>query len=276
MKNNITFAVLAYNEEKRIAHAVKNLRNYGDVVILDGGSMDRTKEIAESLGATFLSRPETTKPYVESEQNFAFLKQAAKTDWIYWGYADNLLPKKLLEKMVEITNQDTYKIVYAPLHTYLWGNTDNYVQKSGIPVLFHRDHIDFSHERIHSMGDFTGTKEQALSLTGEEYAVQHFSVYDMRKFVMGHMRYAEVEAGEKFAAKKKFSLFKMFGAMIRYMWIYRRSILGGDLGIIILFYYAFFRLMAYTKLYELEHDITIPNVERKYEVIKEKLMKDFE
>ncbi len=278
MKSNITFAVLAYNEEKRLPFVIKNLRKYGEIIILDGGSTDKTKEIAESLGARWYARPENKKPYVESKENYDFLKSLVTTEYIYWGYSDNIVPKKTLEALTEVAAEKKYKWVNAPLYTYLWGNTENYIQKSYIPVLHHRDYINFDNERIHSMGDFTGETSEIMNLPDTlAYAVNHFSVYDMRKFVMGHLRYAEVEAEQKFTRGEKFSAIKMFAAMIRYMWIYgKNGYKNGLFGIIVMMFYAFFRLMAYTKLYELENNITIDEVEKKYNVLKEKMMKDFE
>lgn len=273
----ITFALFAYNEEKRIAYTVKNLIQYGEVLILDGGSTDRTEEIAEGLGAKLYIRPKSNVPYVETTENFEFLKSIVKTDWVYWGYVDNILPKKLLDKLSEIAKEEKYKIVYAPMYTYLWGNTKNHIQKSRIPTIFHKDYMDFSHPRIHGMGDFTGIKSEKLFLPKqEEYAVKHFSTYDMNKFVAGHMRYAETEAREKFERGEKFSLIKMLAAMVRYMWIYGKSgYKNGVLGLIIVLHYAFFRLMTYTKLYELENDITIENIEKKYSKMKEEMLKEF-
>lgn len=275
--SKITFAILAYNEENRISYAIKNLIRYGEVIILDGGSTDKTKEITESLGAKFISRPENTKSYVETKENLDFLLKLTQNDWIYWGYADNLLPKKLLEKLTEISNQDKIKIVYAPMYTYLWGDTRNYVQKSGIPVLFHKNFISFNNARIHSMGDFTGTKKEKLFLPSiEDYAVKHFSLYNMKKFVTGHLKYAETEAEEKYARGIKFSLIKMFASMLRYMWIYGKcSWKNGSLGFITIFQYAFFRLMTNAKLYELEHSITLENIEEKYRIKKDDILKDF-
>lgn len=275
--SNITFAILTYNEEKRISYTIRNLIKYGEVVILDGESTDKTKEISEKLGAKFFVRPPSSWPPVENQINFDFLKSIIKTDWIYWGYADNILPKKLLEQLTLISKQNIIKMVYAPLYTYLWGNVDNYAQKAYIPVLYHKDFISFSNARIHSMGDFTGNKSEQLTLPDtEEYAVKHFSLYDMHKFVSGHLKYAEVEAEGKFSSGKKFSVIRMLAAMVRYMWIYGKcSYKNGVLGLMIILHYAFFRLMAYTKLYELEHGITLEKIEQNYSVLKEKILKDF-
>ena len=39
--------------------------------------------------------------------------------------------------------------------------------------------------------------------------------------------------------------------------------------------YAFFRLMAYTKLYELENGITLDSIESKYSEKKEEILREF-
>jgi glycosyltransferase involved in cell wall biosynthesis len=48
-KNNITFVIFAFNEEKRIAYSIRNFINYGEVVVIDNFSSDRTVEISEGL-----------------------------------------------------------------------------------------------------------------------------------------------------------------------------------------------------------------------------------
>jgi glycosyltransferase involved in cell wall biosynthesis len=277
MKSNITFAFFAYNEEKRIAYVIKNFINYGEVVILDGGSTDRTKEIAEGMGAKFFVRPENKKPFMETDGNFQFVKSIVKTDWVYWGYTDNIAPKTLLEKMVELSNQEVIKSVNIPLYTYLWGNTKHYAHKGYAPFLYHKDFIDFKENHIHGLGRFTGNKSQQLFLEdSERYALKHFSTYTINKFVTGHMRYAETEAQQKFERGEKFSILKTIAAMVRYLFIYgRHSYKNGILGLLITLNYAFFRLMVYTKLYELEHDITLEKVEENYSKEKERLLKNF-
>ena len=276
--SNISFIIFAYNEEKRIEYVIKNFIGYGDVYILDGGSTDKTKEIAERLGAKFYVRPPSTKPQVETTEIFNFIKSIIKTDWIYWGYTDNIAPKTLVEKFVEIAKENRYKMVHVPLYTFLWGNVKHHALKSYIPVLFHKDFNDYSQNCIHNMGMFLGTKEQLLTLPNEpRYALTHFSTYNGSKFVKGHLNYAETEALEKFERGKKFSLIRMFAAMIRYCWIYGRySYKNGTLGILIVLNYAFFRVMAYTKLYELEHNITLDTIEATYSKEKEKMMREFE
>ncbi|MBF05472.1 hypothetical protein CL644_02080 [bacterium] len=273
---NITFVIFTYNEEKRIEYAIKNFKNFGEVLIMDGGSDDNTEKIATELGATFLRRPITDKPFTENQKNLDFIKEHISTDWIYWGYCDNTAPKKLLEKMCELSEQTKYKKVSIPMYTYLWGYTKNHVQESHIPVLFHKDYTDFSNNYIHGFGDFLGTEDEILELPlKKELALCHFSTYNESKFVKGYMRYGEEEAKQKFERKEKFKVSKLFAAMLRYLWIYKRALRNPRLGVLVMLNMSFGRLMTYTRLYELENDITLDSIEDRYSKEKEEILKTF-
>lgn len=51
-RGRVTIAILARNEEKNIASAVESVAPFGDeILVIDGNSTDRTREIAKSLGA---------------------------------------------------------------------------------------------------------------------------------------------------------------------------------------------------------------------------------
>ncbi len=277
MKKTVSFVILAYNEEKRIENVIKNFVEYGEVIVLDGGSTDNTRAICEQLGVKYYLRPETKKIQIENAENFSFIRETIDTDWIYWGHADYIAPKTLVEKMVEISKQDTTKTVSIPLYTYLWGKTDYPTAKTRTSMFFHKDFRDFSGNRIHYQGNFTGEPEQLLSLPDQpEYAIRHFSVYNESKYVIGYMRYGEEEARQKFERGERFSVIKLFAAMLRYMWIYRRALHSPKLGLLIMLNMAFGRLMTYTRLYEYEHGITLDSIEKNYGHKKEELLRDFE
>lgn len=273
----LTFILFTYNEEARIAFAVRNFIAYGPVVVMDGGSTDKTREIAEALGAVFLKRPQSSSAATETQENLDFIKEHIKTSWIYWGYCDNTAPKTLVDKMYQIATEDRYKKVNLPLFTYLWGKTEHVAQKSYLPALFHKDYIDFKHNQIHSFGRFLGSDNEVLTLPPTPaFALRHFSTYNVAKYVAGYMRYAEEEARQKFERGEHFSVIKLFAAMVRYCWIYRRTLTSPRLGLLIMCNMAFGRLMTYTRLYEYEHSIDLDSIEKNYSCAKKKILKDFD
>lgn len=265
-QSNITFVLFSFNEEKRIEYIIRNLIPYGKVLILDDGSTDKTKEIAEGLGAKLVRRPETGLAFTENQTMLDFAKSHINTAWIYWSYVDNLLPKTLLEKMVEISKQDTIKIVHIPIFTYLWGETKHEVIRAAYPNFFRKDFVDFAGNRMHGLGKFLGKKDEILKLPWKkEYAIRHFSLYDLNKFVLSHLNYAQKEAEEKFKEGKSSSLFYMLGSPLRYFWLfYKRGWRLGVKGLYIALLYASFRLMVAVRLYELENNLTLENVEQSF------------
>jgi glycosyltransferase involved in cell wall biosynthesis len=277
-KSNITFVLFSFNEEKRIEYAVRNLIPYGEVLILDDGSTDRTKEIAEGLGAKLLRRPASSLNYTETQAMLDFAKSHISTQWIYWSYVDNLLPKALLDKMSEISRQDKIKIVHVPIFTYLWGETKTEVIRAAYANFFNKDYIDFSENRMHGLGKFLGKPDEILKLPWKkEYAIRHFSLYDLNKFVSAHLNYAQKEAEEKHKEGKKFSLFYMLGSPAKYFWLfYKRGWRLGIKGLYIALLYSSFRLMVAVKLYELENNLTLETIEESFAKEKKKLVEEAE
>ncbi len=273
----ISFILFSYNEERRIEYAVRNFRPYGEVYVFDGGSTDRTREVAETNGARFILRPASSKPQVETQEMFLFVKSQVSTGYIFWSYVDNLCPARLLDKLGEIASEGKFKYVSIPLHTYLWGDTARVAQYGRTPCFFHKDFIDFSGNRIHGMGKFTGSKTQILELPDRpDYAIKHFSVYDMHKFVLSHLRYAETEAEEAFKAGRRFSWIQTLGGMARYFFIFSRGWRSNGENFFSGFLYAFFRFMARLRLYELEHNITTEGIESEYRKAKLQLLDEIE
>lgn len=277
MNSNITFIIFTYNEEKRIEHIIRNFKSYGEIILLDDGSTDKTKEIAEKWRAKFLLRPKLAKRFTETQEMYDFVRPHIKTKWIFWGFVDNLLPKSLLDKLVEISKQDKIKYVNIPIYSYLWGNTSKFAHKGYSPRFFMKDTVDYKENRIHGMGKFTGAKDEILTLPDkDEYAIRHYSAYNLNKFVLAHLYYAEAEAEERYKDGKKFQLWRMLGSMARYVIIFAKDgYKSGILGLFSVLSYVFFRFMTFFRLYELEHNITLDSIEENYAKSKEELLKDF-
>lgn len=275
---NISFVLFSFNEEKRIEYVLRNLLPYGEVYVFDGGSTDKTKEITEQLGGHFIVRPVISTVHVETQEMFLFVKSVIKTDWIFWSYVDNLLPKTLLEKMTEVANQDIYKYVYIPVDTYMWGETEYPVIRASYPNFFHKDFVDFTTNKMHGLGQFTGKKEQILNLPmKKELAIRHFSLYDLNKFITGHVRYAVPEAEDKMRSGKRFSVYYMLGSMANYFWLfYKRGWRAGVRGLYGAMLYSFFRLMVSVKLYELEHNLTLETIEAAFQKEKKNIVDEIE
>ena len=89
----ITANIITLNEEKNIADVIASVQSVCDeVLVIDSDSSDRTREIAESLGAKVV-----TQAYLGDGPQKAFGAPLARNDWILSIDADERLDANALE-----------------------------------------------------------------------------------------------------------------------------------------------------------------------------------
>jgi glycosyl transferase family 2 len=74
----ISATIIAQDEERAIGDCIESVRGFcEEVLVVDGGSRDRTREIASGLGARVLSRP-----FDDFARQHEFARTEARGDWI--------------------------------------------------------------------------------------------------------------------------------------------------------------------------------------------------
>src|SRR5579863_8293617 len=86
----ITATIVTLNEERNIARAIESLRCADEVVVVDSGSTDQTREIAIRLGARVIEEP--WRGYAR-QKNFA--AASAENEWILAIDADEAITPEL-------------------------------------------------------------------------------------------------------------------------------------------------------------------------------------
>jgi glycosyltransferase involved in cell wall biosynthesis len=115
----ISVVIPTKNEERDIKDCLNSLskqsyKNF-EVIVVDGGSKDRTKEIARKLGAKVLNEKPTKSP--ANARNIG--AKAANGEILLFVDADNVVPKDHLEKVASAFNKDidavcTYTKAHKP------------------------------------------------------------------------------------------------------------------------------------------------------------------
>lgn len=97
-KINATVLILTHNEERHIGRLLECLDSkFAAVIILDSGSTDETKKIAERFGASVV---ENEWPGSHSSQiNWAIQNIDIKTDWTIRLDADEIIPSNMLNEI---------------------------------------------------------------------------------------------------------------------------------------------------------------------------------
>src|ERR1700722_15856756 len=96
----ITATIVTLNEERNIARAIESLRCADEVVVVDSGSTDQTREIAARLGARVIEEP--WRGYA-GQKNFAAC--CAANDWILSIDADEELTNELAAEILQLKKE---------------------------------------------------------------------------------------------------------------------------------------------------------------------------
>src|SRR6266581_7097007 len=92
---DVTATIITLNEEDRIAETIASLSCCDEVVVVDSGSTDRTREIARSRGARVI---EHSWQGYSKQKNFA--AEQGRNDWILSIDADERLSIELADAIV--------------------------------------------------------------------------------------------------------------------------------------------------------------------------------
>ncbi|MGD9563943.1 MAG: glycosyltransferase family 2 protein [Pyrinomonadaceae bacterium] len=103
----ISVAIITLNEERNIADAITSVTWADEILVVDSGSADRTREIAFDMGAQVIERE---WPGFAAQKRFA--TESAKNDWVLSIDADERVSPELRDEILDLgsTPADGYRI----------------------------------------------------------------------------------------------------------------------------------------------------------------------
>ena len=107
----ISAVIIAFNEEDKIADAVKSVGWADEIIVVDSESTDRTRTIAETFGAVVFQK--NWEGFSKQKQ---FAVECAANDWIFSLDADERVSDELKQEILNLKNNpknisaDGYKI----------------------------------------------------------------------------------------------------------------------------------------------------------------------
>lgn len=124
--NKISVVLAVYNEEDNLSNCLNSIKDLADeIVIVDGGSIDKTLDIAKEFNARII---ETNNPQIfHINKNKAI--DAASGDWILQLDADEVVTEKLAEEIKTVTSLTSDTLGYwIPRRNFFLGR---FLKKGG-------------------------------------------------------------------------------------------------------------------------------------------------
>jgi len=112
MKTKLSVAIATFNEEENIGRCLEAVLDIADeIIVVDGSSTDKTREIARDNGAEVIKT--TNKPIFHINKQMAIDK--CQGDWILQLDADEVVSPKLAKEISKVINMSNDEIVNRKL-----------------------------------------------------------------------------------------------------------------------------------------------------------------
>jgi len=253
----ISGVIIAFNEEKKIERCIKSFKGVVDEgLVVDSNSTDRTKELAQSLGARVIVQE--FLGYVE-QKNFAM--DQANHDWILHLDADEALSEELCEEILKIKSTVGSNNIYAYGFNRLTNYNGFWVRHCGWypdtkTRLWDRTKGKWGgvnpHDIIKMKNNFSPMKVKGNIL--------HYSYDSISDHVMQTDHFTTIAAKEAYDRGVTSSHFKiMTRPLLKFLKDYflKRGFLDGRYGFIICFINSLSALLKYSKILELQNEKAI-------------------
>lgn len=244
----LSLAIISYNEEENIARCLRSTEGMArEIIVVDSGSTDRTREIAAEMGAKV-----TPQAWLgHRDQKNAALKLCTEP-WVLALDCDEELSPELRKSIEQFfAEEKDQQFDGAECSRKVWflgrwiTHGDWYPDRK--LRLFRREKGVWAGSPEH---DYVELKGDVMRLDGD---LHHYSFPSMRKYVEKINVYSDVFLERQKAAGQRWSL---FANVARPLWrffrayVLRRGFLDGFPGLWIAVATAFFAFVRYSRKYE--------------------------
>jgi glycosyltransferase involved in cell wall biosynthesis len=249
MRRPLSLAVITLNESANLERCLKSVPMADDIVILDSGSTDGTRELAKSLGA---------RVFNEEWRGFRAHKQRAtdlcKNDWVLSLDADEALSPEAQNELKALLSGDADKFDGYEFPRLTW-NLGRWIRYGGwYPDLqlrlFNRTRASWGG------GEHVHERVEAVHVQRLASPILHWAFRDHAHQVATNNRYSGLGALELQRRGKKFSLLRLiFKPISKFLetYVVKRGFLDGLPGFIIAVGAAYSVFLKFAKLWELEN-----------------------
>ncbi len=208
-KTPISVTIISLNEEKKIAAAIESVSWADEVLVVDSGSIDRTCELAKSLGAKVIHN--SWRGYGQ-QKNFA--QAHASHDWILNLDADERVSDALASEIQAVISQsgdDPHlpTLFFMPRKTYYLGK---WVQHGGwypntIARFANRKFARWSEPSVHEALQLVNPTNGKLGYL--QNPLEHFAFDSIEDQVLTNLRYSRLGSQDLIERGHTPSLFRL-------------------------------------------------------------------
>ncbi len=245
----LSVIIITKDAEKEIVDTIFSVKFADEIIVVDGGSEDRTVDVAKKEGAKVFEHPSTD---FSNMRNYGL--QQAKGEWIFYIDTDERVSPELKEEIQSrIKNQESgvagYKVKRK--NFYLRNHEWPYIEQ--MERLFLRKKIKQWQGNLHETPIING---ELGCLDG---FLLHYTHRDLTSMLQKTIVWSDIEATLRLkASHPKMTWWRFPRVMITAFYdsyIKQKGYKAGTVGVIESLYQSFSMFITYAKLWELQQGI---------------------
>jgi len=244
----ISAIIIAINEEKKISDCLESLSWVDEILVIDGGSKDKTVSISKKYGARVVDYREG-KDF--SDRRNKGMREA-KGDWILYLDTDERVTPSLRDEILEVIKIHEFEAFAIPRRNFVLGSE---LKHGGMwpdyqKRLFRRDKLRGWKGELHEEPQFEGR------LGHFKNSMIHLKHDKISEMVEKTNLWSNIEAKLMHdAGHPKMNIPRFGSAIFREFWlrmIKQGAFLDGAVGIIYGLYQVYSKFVSYAKLWEMQ------------------------
>lgn len=254
----ISLCIITLNEENNLRRCIGSAPFVKDIVVLDSGSTDETRQLAEQLGARVFN--EEWRGYGRQKQRAVEL---AEFDWVLCLDADEELTPELQKEICQVfvgeaSSQKGYRSPRKTHHLGQWiyhgGWYPNYQTR-----FFHRKRLQWSADDLHE-----AVRGQGIG--NLKSAINHYPFKNLADHADTNNKYSSVAAEIlRRKGRRFYGVDLLIKPLVKFLELYviKGGFLDGVRGLILAGMGAYGQFMRFAKLWELEQPLKSDSSEKK-------------
>ena len=199
----VSVLIITKNEEKNLARCLQSCQNFGEVIVIDSHSTDKTVKIARNFGAkTELYKWDGRYP---KKRGWCLESLNITHDWVFWLDADEVLTPEITREIERFIKSPPNLAGCFVKGLYIWnGQKLRFGMRNNKLALFNRHKMEFpviDDLDIDGMGEIEGHYQPVPKKDFEQSGIgqikaplRHYAYEDEKRWEARHQRYAHWEA----------------------------------------------------------------------------------
>lgn len=234
--NKLSIVILTFNSEKYLKEVLESSKFADEVLVIDSGSSDKTKEICQNYNVKFIYQK-----WLGFGKQKKFGVNSAKNEWIFVLDSDEVITKELENEIKQILENPKFMAYKVSRLNFFFGKA---IKKMGLYPdysirLFNKKFANFNEKEVHESVEFKDKNNKYGKL--KNY-FKHYAYENIEEFIFKQNKYSTLGAKKNYLKaflNPKWTFFKLF--------VLKGGFLEGYKGYIISKLYSQYTFWKYVK-----------------------------